>query len=373
MTDETQKSAVQIYFEKLILKYRYGYEPDQAQGRCIKANPYIDYEKFVEYLSERKYGTIRIYLSNIHLWNMPINEDTISKWSDSISLIDAIRHTYKTSLKVQSFMPKYKNKDPTKTANARKRLSYSIFRAMKLYLIATNQKPLLKILVENEEIKSPKSYVKKGHFNQSEFDIFISFVTDIQQKMVFELMFYTGGRVNEILNMKLSDAWIPNYTNGQTITYEENKVFELILPIGTSKTDTNSPQKLFISNQKFIKDFVEYLNTIHNSKYLFQLHPSLNPTKTYVDIAKEKNILMQVIHSIVKKPGLSQFNGKEMSIHSFRRSFINNIYNKFNKDIVFTKDLARHSDISVTGRYLESKNNELKDRLQSDIDKKDKD
>lgn len=358
------------YLQTLIKKYREGYQPEKQHGKVIKANPYVDFEKFTEYLIKKsRVGTIRQYLSYLHLWMLPVNEETITNWGKSIDFIDDQRHEYKTSTTKKTFMPKYLSKGPDKKTNSNKRLSYYMRNVMKIYLISTDQKKLLNILEEKRDIKTPMDNIKDGHFTDDEFNSFISAVPDMQQKMLFKILYHTGGRINEILNMKLSNSWIPTYIKKEKVKFENNKVFEITIPEGFAKSKTSETQKLFLDNMEFVQEFIEYLNEKNDSEYIFKLHRSLNETKVYMDIQKEKNVLNDTIQSALQLSGLTHKN-KLITIHSFRRTFVHKRYDEFGHDIELTRSLARHSDIKVTDRYLHTGSEAAKKRLQDKLDGK---
>jgi integrase/recombinase XerD len=159
-----------------------------------------------------------------------------------------------------------------------------------------------------------------------------------RNKAIIELMYATGLRVSEVVNIKMSDL---DVSNAVLRTMGKGSK-ERILPLGDFALEFIS---LYINNYrvKFIKKSY--------SEYLFLNSRGDKLTRQAVfkilrNIAKETNVL------------------KEFSPHTLRHSFASHILS-YGADLRSIQELLGHSDISTTQVYTHISNEKLKDNYDS--------
>jgi integrase/recombinase XerD len=159
-----------------------------------------------------------------------------------------------------------------------------------------------------------------------------------RNKAIIELMYATGLRVSEVVNIKMSDLDISN----AVLRTMGKGSKERILPLGDFALEFIS---LYINNYrvKFIKKSY--------SEYLFLNSRGDKLTRQAVfkilrNIAKETNVL------------------KEFSPHTLRHSFASHILS-YGADLRSIQELLGHSDISTTQVYTHISNEKLKDNYDS--------
>ena len=136
-------------------------------------------------------------------------------------------------------------------------------------------------------------------------------------KNVFSILYYTGLRISEFCNLKISDIDL------------ENKI--VFVNDENSKTKIHK-RKVFLNKICFIA----FNNIIARKKI---------PSDSFLCYTPSSNTIKQYIKFINKKSNI------HFSAHSFRHSFITNFYNKC-KDLNLTKIAAGHKSINSTIIYM---------------------
>ena len=235
---------------------------------------------FYRYLDEHKimnvdYNTIRSYLN--YLYNLKLSNKSIARY------ISTLRSYFKYLTK-----EKYIKENPMKLISNPK-----IERKLPKYL---NYRELEEIL----EIPDKSTFL------------------GLRNALILELLYSTGVRVSELVNIKLSDIDLLNKKiiilgkgNKERIVLFGNKAYELI---------------------------VEYLNKRNTDcEYLF-----VNNNKK---VLTDRGV-RYVIDSIVKKSALKF----KISPHTLRHTFATHLLNN-GADLKSVQDLLGHENISTTGIY----------------------
>ena len=154
-----------------------------------------------------------------------------------------------------------------------------------------------------------------------------------RNKAMIELMYATGLRVSELINLKLQDVDLIN---------EVVRVFgkgskERIVPLG---------EIAVISLKEYISKYRPLMLKQYNNNYLFLNNHGNNMTRQG---------FFKIIKSIGKEKGIKS----EISPHTIRHSFASHLL-KYGADLRTIQELLGHSDISTTQVYTHITNEELK-------------
>lgn len=343
----------------LIEKYHNGFKGGHGISPPIEPNPIPNYQKFTEHwLNLKREGTVRNYLSILHRWNIPINYINIKNWSESIKLINDLRHNYKDHIvkskngKLYTYkkVHKYKLLDDDEKKDNRKHFEYRMYRVMVMYLIAINDKKLLNLMPNVKSIPKITHNIRTGNFKEDEFKKFISYIDDEQVKLMFLLMFYTGARIREVIQVKKNNSWFPNLKDGK-IELKSGEIFKTIIPkiyVKSKKAD----ESLYFINVEIENMLINYVNKCEDNQYIFNLIPGMKRSRNYLDEQSMKNYFNKKLEYYLSISGFSHEIGN-FTAHSFRRGFVHYMYKKSGNDIVFTSNVTRHkSGVVMTDKYL---------------------
>jgi len=154
-----------------------------------------------------------------------------------------------------------------------------------------------------------------------------------RNKAMLELMYATGLRVSELVNLKLQDI---DFSEDIIRTFGKGSK-ERIIPIGDYA--------------------VEYLK-----KYIEEYRPLMlkKATCEYLFLNNHgKKMTRQGFFKIIKKVAKENGIDKELSPHTLRHSFASHLL-KYGADLRTIQELLGHSDISTTQIYTHVTNEELK-------------
>ena len=143
-----------------------------------------------------------------------------------------------------------------------------------------------------------------------------------RNSLILDLLFYSGIRVNELINLKHSDFKHNSGRNSIRILGKGNKERQVFLPIWlTIKFEKNNPNYFFLNSRN-------------------------NPIKA--------EYIRNVINLRTKKSGIK----KKITPHTFRRSFATHLNNKKCRLTTIQK-LLGHSHINTTAQYIHNSYEEL--------------
>ena len=154
-----------------------------------------------------------------------------------------------------------------------------------------------------------------------------------RNKAMLELMYATGIRVSELINLKLQDIDL----NQDIIRTFGKGSKERVIPIGDYAREYLEKYILEYRGSMLKKEISEYLFLNNHGKQMTRQ----GFFKLIKKIAKEKRI------------------NKELSPHTLRHSFASHLL-KYGADLRTIQELLGHSDISTTQIYTHITNEELK-------------
>ena len=154
-----------------------------------------------------------------------------------------------------------------------------------------------------------------------------------RNKAMLELMYATGLRVSELVNLKLNDIDLES---------------DLIRTLGKGSKERIIP----------IGDYAIY----YLKKYILEYRPLLLKTNTdYVFLNNHgKKLSRQSFYKLVKDLAIKKNIKTEFSPHTLRHSFATHLLDR-GADIVSIKEMLGHSSLSTTQIYTHISNQKLKD------------
>ncbi len=185
--------------------------------------------------------------------------------------------------------------------------------------------PMKLVTLPRSEKKLP-SYINYSDLEEL-LNIPVTDVLGLRNRLILEMLYTTGVRVSELVNIKLSD--IDFYNNTIKILGKGNK--ERFVFYG------NTCKELLDRYLKLRTSSVEYL--------------FLN--KNYTKLT-DRGVRL-IVENIVKKSCLKL----NVSPHTFRHTFATHLLNE-GADLKIVQELLGHSDISTTGIYTHVSNEHLR-------------
>lgn len=287
------------------------------RGVSFVPNPHIDFETFAEFLTRqaRKPRTIELILKSIHKFQAEINKDNIQTWRNHIQI--------------------KKNKSA-----AIKRLNYSVYLAMREYLEAIERKDLLAMLPDTKKVDKPYSQPHYKNVDSIDWRIFLT-SCNVDEEAVRDstiTMRNIGLRVGEVTHMKVS--WI--------FTKEKHMAMKIPKQYAKSGKDEELPidSETYTLLQKWTTDK-------EKDDYVFLIDGR----------PLTGNDFLRVYRRIEKEQHLTHFHP-----HKMRHTFIHDLESKgfLLSEIQL---LARHADISTTGRYTTQDQKKVWEKFHAKKDK----
>ncbi len=168
---------------------------------------------------------------------------------------------------------------------------------------------------------------------KSLLDIDLTNKYSYRNKAMLELMYATGLRVSELVNLKLNDIDLD---------------MDLLRTIGKGSKERIIP----------IGDYAIYFVKIYINEYRSQL---LKENTDYVFLNNHgKKLSRQSFYKLVKELAIKKNIKTEFSPHTLRHSFATHLLDR-GADIVSIKEMLGHSSLSTTQIYTHISNQKLKD------------
>ena len=279
--------------------------------------------KFIEYLEyEKGYSkkTIINYEKDLELFNNYLRQEKITK-------IENIN--YNT---IRKFLTLLHDKNYKSKTIARKISTLRSFFKYNLKNKTINTNPMTLISNPKQEKTLPK-YLKYEDLEKMINSIDTSSKEGIQNKLIIELLYSTGIRVSELVNIKLKDIKIKE--NQITILGKGNK--ERIVLFGkTAKTVL----------EQYIKEYKEYYQGNIINEYLL-----INK--------KGKPLTTNKIELIVKKITRECSLKHNISPHTLRHTFATHMLEN-GADLKTVQELLGHENLKTTAIYTHVTNERLK-------------
>jgi len=169
---------------------------------------------------------------------------------------------------------------------------------------------------------------ERAFITETEFNNLVKAIDHQVIRTVVQTMFYTGGRISEMINLKLEEVDL------------KNRVLHIIE--GKGKKDRDVP-----INEKLHCILTHYLTHIRESESgrFFAITSTGKVSSGYIN---------RLIHEAVDRLGWD----KDVSAHVLRHSFGTNLLEK-GASVVSIQKLLGHANLAVTSRYLHQDINKL--------------
>lgn len=162
---------------------------------------------------------------------------------------------------------------------------------------------------------------ERTFITQKEFEALVKAIKQPVVKVIVQTMFYTGGRISEMIHLKIEDVDI------------KNRMLHIIEGKGKKNRDVPINDKLLTILKRYLKK-----TRAADSDRFFAIERTGKISGSYVN-----RIIKEAAHEI----GLE----KEVSAHVLRHSFGTNLLEK-GVSVVSIQKLLGHANLSVTSRYL---------------------
>ena len=267
---------------------------DKGYSNNTIASYKIDLEKFLEYNKGKSINNITN--SDLKEYVKWLNKENLNEKSISRN-ISCLKSFYKFLV-----IEKYVKNNPSD-----------------LISIPKVKKSLPKTLTEEEVIKL--------------LDIDLTDNFSYRNKAMLEVMYATGLRVSELVNLKLQDV---DLSQDLVRTFGKGSK-ERVIPMGEYAREYL---------EKYIYEYRASMLKRTNNEYLFLNNHGNKMTRQG---------FFKIIKKIAKEKGID----KELSPHTLRHSFATHLL-KYGADLRTIQELLGHSDISTTQIYTYISNEELK-------------
>ncbi len=197
--------------------------------------------------------------------------------------------------------------------------------ALKFFLVEILKKPISAIKVPKKDKKLPEVLTKE------EVKMLIDSSETNKSKLIISLLYSSGLRVSELVNLKLSD-----------INLTEN--------VGWVRRGKGAKDRMFIVSSTMIKDLQSYLKN-RNNVYLF---------------SAEKPLTTRNIQKIVKHAKTKAGINKKVTPHTLRHSFATHLL-ETGTDIRMIQVLLGHASLNTTQLYAHVSSDQLK-KIQNPLD-----
>ena len=181
----------------------------------------------------------------------------------------------------------------------------------------------------------PSTLTEEEVFSLLDIELIDNF--SYRNKAMLELLYASGLRVSELINLKLQDI---DFSQDIIRTFGKGSK-ERIIPIGDYA-------KEYL--EKYIYEYRGSMLKKENSEYIFLNNHGKQMTRQG---------FFKIIKKIAKEKGIN----KELSPHTLRHSFASHLL-KYGADLRTIQELLGHSDISTTQIYTHITNEELKQNYQ---------
>jgi integrase/recombinase XerD len=168
-------------------------------------------------------------------------------------------------------------------------------------------------------IKTPKIPKKLPTIlSRDEIKALIKFASTNKSKLIIKLLYSSGIRVSELVNMKVKDL-------------------ELSRKTAWVRSGKGSKDRLIILSERFVKDLEKYMLK-HNNELLFPGHKGALSTRN----------IQKLVHLAAYKAGIN----KVVTPHTLRHSFATHLLEN-GTDIRMIQELLGHSNLQTTQIYTQ--------------------
>lgn len=261
-----------------------------------------------------------------------VSVNTVDSYGENLLLLKNYTNKDLISLKKEDIKDFLDNVEATARTKAHYLTVFNSFYKYLVFMDKIKSNPC-------DEIKAPKLEKKLPTYLTNEeiaklFNIRLTKPVDYRNKAILEVMYATGARISEVINLELNQ-----------IDFEEC----IIRVVGKGKKERIIP----------LDDVaIEVLDNYINNYRPFLIK---NETCNYVFLNKNgekisRQMIFKILKNLANKAGIT----KEISPHTLRHSFASNLLNN-GADLRVIQELLGHENLETTEIYSHLQNKKIKD------------
>ncbi len=261
-----------------------------------------------------------------------VSVNTVDSYGENLLLLKNYTNKDLISLKKEDIKDFLDNVEATARTKAHYLTVFNSFYKYLVFMDKIKSNPC-------DGIKAPKLEKKLPTYLTNEeiaklFNIRLTKPVDYRNKAILEVMYATGARISEVINLELNQ-----------IDFEEC----IIRVVGKGKKERIIP----------LDDVaIEALDNYINNYRPFLIK---NETRNYVFLNKNgekisRQMIFKILKNLANKVGIT----KEISPHTLRHSFASNLLNN-GADLRVIQELLGHENLETTEIYSHLQNKKIKD------------
>lgn len=261
-----------------------------------------------------------------------VSVNTVDSYGENLLLLKNCTNKDLISLKKEDIKDFLDNVEATARTKAHYLTVFNSFYKYLVFMDKIKSNPC-------DGIKAPKLEKKLPTYLTNEeiaklFNIRLTKPVDYRNKAILEVMYATGARISEVINLELNQ-----------IDFEEC----IIRVVGKGKKERIIP----------LDDVaIEALDNYINNYRPFLIK---NETRNYVFLNKNgekisRQMIFKILKNLANKAGIT----KEISPHTLRHSFASNLLNN-GADLRVIQELLGHENLETTEIYSHLQNKKIKD------------
>ena len=204
----------------------------------------------------------------------------------------------------------------------------------------------------------------QGYFKDGERKAIYNAADSLRDKLLIRLLWITGRRINEILNIKVHEI---DHELKQITIHIEKKTMKLKDEHGKDVIKDDNPIRIKkdVIDISYIDDFTYNLitaylneNTLQSNDYLFK-----SEFKENQPITRQR--AFQIVRRLCKIVGIDKVGDNKPHPHHFRHSLAVDIAKQMKNpaDIRKLQNILGHSSLAVTEQYLKFSNEEIRELI----------
>ncbi len=261
-----------------------------------------------------------------------VSVNTVDSYGENLLLLKNYTNKDLISLKKEDIKDFLDNVEATARTKAHYLTVFNSFYKFLVFMDKIKSNPC-------DGIKAPKLEKKLPTYLTNEeiaklFNIRLTKPVDYRNKAILEVMYATGARISEVINLELNQ-----------IDFEEC----IIRVVGKGKKERIIPldDVAIEALDNFINNYRPFLIKNETCNYVF-----LNKNGEKIS----RQMIFKILKNLANKAGIT----KEISPHTLRHSFASNLLNN-GADLRVIQELLGHENLETTEIYSHLQNKKIKD------------
>ncbi len=261
-----------------------------------------------------------------------VSVNTVDSYGENLLLLKNYTNKYLISLKKEDIKDFLDNVEATPRTKAHYLTVFNSFYKYLVFMDKIKSNPC-------DGIKAPKLEKKLPTYLTNEeiaklFNIRLTKPVDYRNKAILEVMYATGARISEVINLELNQ-----------IDFEEC----IIRVVGKGKKERIIPldDVAIDALDNYINNYRPFLIKNETCNYVF-----LNKNGEKIS----RQMIFKILKNLANKAGIT----KEISPHTLRHSFASNLLNN-GANLRVIQELLGHENLETTEIYSHLQNKKIKD------------